>query len=245
MAISAGPIFTINPSISLMVNFDPSQDTQAREHLDELWAKLSEGGETLIPVDSYPFSERYGWVKDKFGVSWQLILTNPTGEPRPFIIPSLMFSQAAQNKAGEAIDFYMSVFRSAKNGTRAVYATDTGPAKVGSLMFADFMLEGQWLAAMDSGAEQDFTFNEAVSLLINCDTQDEIDYYWEKLSAHPEAEQSGWLKDQYGVSWQVSSTALGKIMQEGSQEQIDRVVQAFLPMKKLDIAAIEAAYRGE
>lgn len=229
-----------------MVNFDPAQEAQAREQLDELWGKLSEDGEVLMPLDTYPFSERYGWIKDKFGVTWQLILTDPRGEPRPFIIPSLMFSQAAQNKASEAIDFYLSVFQNAQDGLRTPYPTDTGPAKQGSsLMFADFMLEGQWLAAMDSGVAQDFTFNEAISLLVNCDTQDEIDYYWDKLSAEPAAEQCGWLKDKYGVSWQVSPTTLTTLLQEGSQEQVDRMVQAFLPMKKLDIAAIEAAYRGE
>jgi predicted 3-demethylubiquinone-9 3-methyltransferase (glyoxalase superfamily) len=97
---------------------------------------------------------------------------------------------------------------------------------------------------MDSSIEHAFGLNEAVSLLVNCDTQEEIDYYWEKLSAVPEAEQCGWLKDKYGVSWQVSSSRLSDMMTEGTPEQIERVTQAFLKMKKFDLAELEAAYRA-
>lgn len=244
MALNAGPYFHVNPSISFILNFDPSQDEQAKEHLQEMWDKLSDGGTTLMPLQEYPFSKLYGWTQDKFGVSWQLMLTNPEGEPRPFITPSLMFTGKNTNKAEEAIQFYLSVFKNAKQGTLARYPTDTGPAKQGSVMFGDFMLENQWLAAMDSGVEQPFDFTEGVSLLINCDTQEEIDYYWEKLSAVPEAEQCGWLKDKFGVSWQVSPTAMNDMMINGTPEQIDRITKAFMPMKKLDIAKIEEAYRG-
>ena len=244
MAISAGPDFKINPSISFILNFDPSQDKQAEEHLKALWGKLIDGGTALMPLQEYPFSKQYGWVQDRYGVSWQLMLTDPKGEPRPFITPSLMFAGDNTNKAEEAVQFYLSVFKNAKQGTVARYQEDTGPAKKGSLMFTDFMLENQWFAAMDSGAPQPFTFNEAISLLINCDTQEEVDYYWEKLSAVPESEQCGWLKDKYGVSWQVSPTVLNRMMSEGTPEQIARVTQAFLKMKKFNIAEIEAVYRG-
>lgn len=202
-AINAGPVFKFTPAISFMVNFDPSQDDQARENMDKLWNKLVEGGEVLMPLDEYPFSQHYGWVKDRYGLSWQLILTNPEGEPRPFIIPCLLFTQDNYNKAEEAINSYTSLFKDSKTGTTAPYPEDTGPAKAGSLMFADFTLAGQWFAAMDSGVEMNSTFNEAISLSINCKDQDEIDYFWEKLSTVPEAEQCGWCKDQYGVSWQI------------------------------------------
>jgi predicted 3-demethylubiquinone-9 3-methyltransferase (glyoxalase superfamily) len=244
MAISAGPAFTINPSVSFILNFDPSRDAQAGEHLKELWDKLIEGGSALMPLQEYPFSKQYGWVVDRYGVSWQLMLTDPEGEPRPFITPSLLFAGENTNKAEEAVQFYLQIFKNAKQGTLARYTEDTGPAKKDSVMFADFMLENQWFAAMDSGVEQPFTFNEAVSLLINCDTQDEIDYYWERLSAVPEAEQCGWLKDKYGVSWQVSPADIGKMLDEGTPEQVARITQAFLKMKKFDIAQLEAAYRG-
>lgn len=245
MAISAGPSFSFNQSISFILNFDSSSDGRVQEHLQKTWDKLIKGGMALMPLQEYPFSKQYGWVQDRYGVGWQLILTDPEAEPRPFVTPSLMFSGDTTNKAEEALQFYLSVFKNAKQGALVRYAKDTGPAKKGSIMFADFMLEGQWFAAMDSGVEQPFGFNEAISLLINCDSQAEIDYYWERLSAVPEAEQCGWLKDKYGVVWQVSPTALDDIMNKGTPEQMARVTQAFLKMKKFDIAKLEAAYRGD
>ena len=245
MAISAGPIFKLNPSISFFVNFDPSKDANAREKLDTLWAKLSEGGTALMELDKYPFSEHYGWIQDKYGVSWQLILSNPNGEERPFIIPSLLFVGAVSGKAEEAINFYLSVFKNSRQGQLARYPKGMEPDKEGTVMFADFMLEGQWFAAMDSAHDHKFAFNEAISLMVNCETQEEIDYYWEKLSAVPESEQCGWLKDKFGVSWQVTPTALSEMMEKGSPEQVERVTKAFLQMKKFDLAALREAYQGK
>lgn len=244
MAISAGPYFKLNPSVSFMVNFDPSQDPDAVKKIDELWAKLSEGGQALMPLGEYPFSKRYGWVQDKYGLSWQLILTNPQGEKRPLIIPSIMFVGDVVGKATEATDFYISVFKDSKRGTIAPYGPGSAPDKEGTVMFTDFMLEGQWFAAMDSARMHDFKFSEAISLLINADNQEEIDYYWEKLSAVPEAEQCGWLKDKYGLSWQVSPAIMNEMM-NGTQEQIDRVTKAFLQMKKFDLAKLKQAYEGK
>lgn len=111
-------------------------------------------------------------------------------------------------------------------------------------MFTDFMLEGVWFAAMDSAREHGYGFNEAVSLLVECDSQEEIDYYWEKLSAVPESEQCGWLKDRYGVSWQISPRILDEMFNNGTREQLNRVTQAFLPMKKLIMADLERAWEG-
>lgn len=230
VAINAGPEFKFNPSISFMVNFDPSQDEQAREHLDELWGKLIEGGEALMPLDEYPYSKRYGWVKDRYGLTWQLILTDPEGDPRPFIIPSLLFTQKNTNHAEEAIGFYTSVFKDSEKGLLARYEQDTGPAKAGSLMFADFTLAGQWFTAMDSGVEQSDTFNEAISLSVDCKDQAEIDYFWEKLSTVPESEQCGWCKDKYGLSWQ--------IVPENTEELLKKpdAFAHMMQMKKIVIA---------
>ncbi|MDZ7291372.1 MAG: VOC family protein [candidate division KSB1 bacterium] len=242
MAISAGPLFKFNPSVSFFVNFDPSRDKNARQNLDATWEKLSNGGMALMPLDKYPFSERYGWVQDKYGLSWQLILTNPDGEERPFIVPSLLFVGAVCGKAEEATDFYLSVFRNSKRGIIARYPKGMEPDKEGTIMFTDFMIENQWFAAMDSAHEHKFAFNEAISFIVSCDTQQEIDYYWEKLSAVPEAEQCGWLKDKYGLSWQITPAVLQEMMRDGTQEQIARVTQAFLKMKKFDLAELQKAY---
>jgi predicted 3-demethylubiquinone-9 3-methyltransferase (glyoxalase superfamily) len=245
MAISAGPLFKFNPSISFMVNFDPSQDKDAKIRIDEVWAKLLDGGKALMPLDKYPFSERYGWVQDKYGLTWQLIFTNLEGEERPPIIPSIMFVGDMTGKAEEATDFYLSVFKESKRGAIARYPAGMEPDKESTVMFTDFKLEGQWFAAMDSGRMHDFALNEAISLIVNCDSQEEIDYYWEKLSAVPESEQCGWLKDKYGVSWQIVPKEVDEMMTTGTREQIDRVTQAFLPMKKFDIAKLKRAFEGK
>jgi predicted 3-demethylubiquinone-9 3-methyltransferase (glyoxalase superfamily) len=245
VAISAGPMFKFNPSISFFVNFDPSRDKNARENLDQLWSKLSIGGMALMPLQRYPFSERYGWVQDKYGLSWQLFALKPKGEGRPFIIPSFMFVGKVSCKAEEAVNFYLSVFKNSKRGIVACYCKGQEPDKEGTVMYSNFMIENQWFAAMDSALKHNFGFNEAISFIVNCDTQDEIDYYWEKPSAVPEAEQCGWLKDKYGVSWQIVPTVMNEMMKNGSCEQIDRVTQVFLPMKKFDIAKLEESYEGK
>jgi predicted 3-demethylubiquinone-9 3-methyltransferase (glyoxalase superfamily) len=241
MAISAGPLFRINPSISFMVNFDPSRRADAKAALDALWGNLAAGGKTLMPLDKYPFSERYGWIQDRYGVSWQLILTNPAGEPRPNIIPSLMFTKDVCGKAEDAMKFYTGIFENSKQGMVARYGPGQAPDKEGTVMFEDYRLLGQWFASMDSAQTHDFSFNEAVSLVVHCDTQAEIDYFWGKLSAVPESEQCGWLKDKYGISWQIVPSQMGELM-GGPPARRARVVQAFLKMKKFDIAALRRAY---
>ncbi|HET6622356.1 MAG TPA: VOC family protein [Candidatus Saccharimonadales bacterium] len=245
MAISAGPYFKLNPSISFMVNFDLSNDKDAKEKLDELWNKLIDGGQALMELDEYPFSQRYGWVQDRFGVSWQLILGSSEGEPRPYIVPSTMFIHDNAGRAEEARDFYLSVFDDAQAGTTFKYEPGTAPDDASKVAYEDFQLYGQWFAAMDAGREMhDFDLNEAVSFMVNCETQAEIDKLWSKLSADPAAEQCGWLKDKFGVSWQIVPVALGEMMSQGSPDQVQRVTEAFLKMKKFDIAELERAYSG-
>lgn len=243
-AISAGPGFTINPSISFIVNFDPSAHDDAVALIDRVWGRLDEGGTVLMPLGEYPFSKRFGWIQDRYRVSWQLILSDPGGAPRPAILPALTFVGDVAGKAEEAVDFYLSVFGDGERGQLVRYPDGMAPEKQGTIMFSDFRLADTWCTAMDSAREHDFGFNEAVSLMINCADQAEIDRYWQQLSAVPEAEQCGWLKDRYGVSWQVVPADLHEMM-SGTQEQIDRVTQAFLPMKKFDLAALRAAYAGE
>jgi predicted 3-demethylubiquinone-9 3-methyltransferase (glyoxalase superfamily) len=246
MSISAGPYFKPTPAISFMVNFDPAQDNEAAKKIDEIWAKLSEGGEVMMELGEYPFSKRYGWCADKYGFSWQLILTDPKGEPRPSIIPSLLYVTDTCETAEAATDFYLKVFKDSKRGTMARYPAGMEPNKEGGIMFTDFMLEGQWFAAMDGSSQMHkFDFNEAISFVVNCEDQAEVDYYWEKLSAVPEAEQCGWLKDKFGVSWQIVPIAMNDMMASGDQAKIDRVTQAFLRMKKFNIAELEAAAEGK
>jgi len=245
MAINAGPFFTFNPSVSFMVNFDPSREKDASEKIKEVWNKLSEGGTVIMPFGQYPFSEKYGWIQDKFGLSWQLILTNPEGEERPAIIPSLMFVGDKSGKAEEAIQFYVSVFNNSKLGMIARYPQGMEPDKEGTIMFSEFCLENQWFTAMDSARDHKFDFNEAISFMLYCDTQEEIDEYWDNLSAVPESEQCGWMKDKYGLSWQIVPREMNDMMSSKSTpEQIACVSQATLKMKKLNLAELQNAYRG-
>lgn len=231
VAINAGPEFRVNPSVSFMLNFDPSRDERAREHLDEVWAALSDGGTELMPLGEYEFSPHYGWIQDRYGVSWQLILTDPAGEPRPFVIPNLLFGGSAQNRAGEAMEYYVSLFEGARAGNVWRYPDAVGPAPAGSIMFGELNLFGQWFALMDSAVEQDFTFNPGVSLMLQCEDQEELDRYWHELSAVPEAEQCGWLVDRLGLSWQVVPANMRELMQApGSFEKL-------LAMKKIEISA--------
>jgi predicted 3-demethylubiquinone-9 3-methyltransferase (glyoxalase superfamily) len=243
-AISAGPLFKFNPSISFIVNFDPSRDARARERLRALWTALSNGGEVLMPLDEYPFSTHYGWVADRYGLSWQLILSNPEGEPRPFIVPALLFVGGVCGKAEEAGAFYRSVFPGSRAGQVIRYPADMAPNREGTVMFSDFRLGETWLAAMDSALDHGFGFNEAVSFMTKCDTQQEIDYYWERLSAVPEAEQCGWIKDRYGLSWQIVPTIMDQMLQTQAPDRLTRVTQAILTMKKFDVAALHKAYEG-
>lgn len=235
LELNGGPQFSINSSISFILNFDPSKDKKASENLENCWNKLSEKGEVLMPLDEYPFSKKYGWIQDKFGVSWQLMLTNPEGENRPFITPSLMFAGENTNKAEEAVNFYTAIFSGAKIGYFARYPEKTGPAFKGALMYGDFTIKNTWLSVMDSGVEQNLTFNEGISIVVLCENQKEIDIYWEKLSTVPEAEACGWLKDKFGVSWQIIPKNMAELLSS------EAATRAMMQMKKIDIQKLKNA----
>jgi predicted 3-demethylubiquinone-9 3-methyltransferase (glyoxalase superfamily) len=235
-AISAGPYFKLNPSVSFTVN------CATADEVDALWAKLVDGGQALMPLDAYPFNPRFGWVQDRFGLSWQLAVSATETAGQPSITPSLLFVGANCGQAEAAIAFYTSVFTNSAAGNVLRHGPNQAPDQEGTVMHADFYLEGQRFAIGDSAWPHEFAFNEAISFIVNCDSQAEIDAYWERLSAVPEAEQCGWLKDRYGLSWQIVPAAMGEMMSNGSPEQIARVTQAFLPMKKLDLASLQRAY---
>jgi predicted 3-demethylubiquinone-9 3-methyltransferase (glyoxalase superfamily) len=237
MAISAGPLFTFNPSVSFLVA------CRTRDEVDGLWDQLLEGGSALMPLDSYPFSERYGWLQDRYGLSWQ-IMHSGDREVTQKITPTLMFVGDVCGKAQEAITFYTSVFDDAEVVDILRYGAGEEPDEEGTIKHADFTLDGVRFAAMDSAWDHRFSFNEAISLMVSCDTQAQIDHYWGRLSAVPEAEQCGWLKDRYGLSWQIVPRAMETMLQDADEETMARVTEAFLSMKKFDLAELEDAYAG-
>lgn len=221
--INAGAEFPVNPAISFLLTVDPSRDADATGRLDRLWEALSDGGTALMPLGEYPFSPHYGWIQDRYGVSWQL-MSDPAGGHRPFVTPALMFGSVNEGRADEAMSLYQSLF-DGRPGTLARH-----PGSGGRVMFADFLLSGQWFSAMDS-AGHDFTFNPGVSLMVRCDGQPEIDRLWGALSAVPAAEQCGWLADRFGVSWQIVPANLGELMSTpGAYPKL-------MGMKKIDVAA--------
>lgn len=236
--LSAGPLFKFNPSVSFLVA------CQTRDEVDILWEKLSVGGAALMELGEYPFSEKYGWTQDKYGLSWQVMFIGER-EIKQKITPTLMFVGEVCGKAEEAINFYASVFNNAKVGDILRYGRGEEPDKEGTVKHAAFTLLDQEFAAMDSARSHNFSFNEAISLMVHCDTQEEIDYYWGKLTADPKAEQCGWLKDTYGLSWQIVPSVMDEMFKEKDEEKIARVTEAFLKMKKFDIDALKRAYEGE
>ncbi len=151
------------------------------------------------------------------------------------ITPHLWFAREAR----EAAEFYCSVFPNSK----ITSATTIRNAPSGDCDVVSFKLSGQPFMAISAGPL--FTFNESVSFIIYCDTQKEIDHFWGKLSAAPQAEQCGWLKDKFGLSWQVTPTILGKMLKSKDRKKAERVIKAFLTMKKFDIAALNRAYEGK
>jgi predicted 3-demethylubiquinone-9 3-methyltransferase (glyoxalase superfamily) len=206
-----------------------------------------------MPLGAYPFSKWYGWVADKYGLSWQVILVGDT-QPRQRISPVLMFTGAVCGKTEEALNFYTSVFKNSPSGSESAPGTNASilarydrgeePDREGTVKYAAFTLLGQEFGAMDSAYAHNFSFNEAISFMVPCDRQEEIDYYWEKLSADPKAEQCGWLKDRYGLSWQIVPTLMNEMMGSKNPEKIARVTRAFLKMKKFDIGALQRAYES-
>jgi predicted 3-demethylubiquinone-9 3-methyltransferase (glyoxalase superfamily) len=152
------------------------------------------------------------------------------------------------NQAEEAAKFYTSVFKNSKLGQTTRYGKEgyeIHGGREGTVMTVDFELEGQRYVALNGGPI--FKFNEAVSIQVHCKTQEEVDYYWEKLSAggDPKAQQCGWLKDKYGLSWQVVPTDLIEYIQDQDRERADRVMKAVLKMKKFDIESLRRTYHGK
>ena len=226
IALNGGPQFKFNPSISFFVTLESEAE------VDNLWQHLAEDGKVLMPFQSYDWSKKYGWLTDKYGVSWQISLGN-LSDVGQTIVPSLLFVGEQFGKAEETLKLYSSLFEGS-SVTSIMHSGD-------SVQHAQFKLAGQTFMAMDSDAQHKFAFNEAISFFVNCDSQEEVDLFWNALTAHPEAEQCGWLKDTYGVSWQIIPRQLMELMSDPDKEKAARVTQTMLKMKKIDISALQHA----
>ena len=228
-ALNGGPEFAFTPAISFFVTLE----TEAE--VDALWEKLAQGGTVLMPFQACDWSEKYGWLNDRYGVSWQISLGKKSDVGQT-IVPSLLFVGEQCGKAEEALRFYTSLFEGS-----SIAGVMHAPNASG-VQHAQFTLAGQTFTAMDSGEKHAFGFTEALSLFVNCETQAEVDALWEKLTKEGEEGQCGWLKDKYGVSWQIVPTEALKLMAGPDRDKAARVTQALMQMKKIDGDVLRRAY---
>jgi predicted 3-demethylubiquinone-9 3-methyltransferase (glyoxalase superfamily) len=234
--LSAGPEFKFNPSVSFLVGCETAAE------VDAIWSELNTGGQALMPLGSYDFSPRYGWTHDRYGLSWQVMAQSAPGLPR--ILPTQMFVGAVYGRCEEALRFYTSLFPDSSISEVMYYGENEAPDRAGCVRHANFTLLGQPFAAQESNYAHEFGFNEAISYMVYCDTQDEIDHYWQTLSADPTAEACGWLKDRFGFSWQIVFSGMDALLLDTDAVRLARVTESMLRMKKLDIAELERAHRG-
>lgn len=235
VAFSPGNYFKFNPSFSLMIQ------CSSDEEVDRLWASLTEGGKELMPLKEVPFSKRYGWLEDRYGMTWQILLSDHPVIQK--IIPNFLFTDNEAGNAEDAVVFYTDLFPISSIEEMQYYQSGEVENPTAKVKFSGFHIFGRQFYAMDNEKKDDFTFNESFSLMVVCENQAEIDYYWKNLSAVPESEQCGWLKDRFGVSWQIVPETMDELLSNGTQEQINRVTQAFLNMKKLDTAELERVWK--
>ena len=234
-AFESGRDFQLNSSISFYVVFENEAI------VEEVWNKLAEGGEVLMPLDKYDWSVRYGWIKDRFGVSWQIAKDELKNVGQP-ISPLLMFSGNQRGNAEEAMDLYMSVFYDSVSDGIARYQEDDF-APYGMIKHAQCRLMGQTFMMMDNGTDKDVPFTEAISFYVNCSDQKEVDYYWDKFTKEGSESQCGWLKDKFGVSWQIVPEFLTEKKTESDDDvRIKNMKEAMYEMKKLNVNKLMEAY---
>lgn len=232
-AFDAGPMFKFNPSVSFFVVCETTEET------DRVWKKLEEGGSVLMALDKYDWSEKYGWVQDRFGVSWQISFGKLSDVGQKFT-PSLLFTKENFGRAEEAVNFYTTVFPGSSIEGILKYTAAEGAE--GKVKHAQFNLGKQVFMIMDAPGTHAFTFNEAISFFVSCNSQEEVDHYWEKLIAGGGQEsQCGWLKDKFGVSWQIVPAILVELLADKDPAKAGKAMQAMMKMKKIIIADLEKA----
>jgi len=239
VGLNGGPHFKFTPSISFLIACG------SKEEVDSFWGSLSAGGGALMELGEYPFSERYGWMQDRYGLSWQVMTMGSLAAAQK-ITPTLMYVGDVCGRAEEAVRFYASLFSGSSVGDILRYGKGEEPDREGTVKHVEFTLEGQGFAAMESAYPRQFSFNEAISFLVGCETQGEIDRFWDKLGegGDPRARQCGWLKDKFGVSWQIVPNILDEMIGDPDPSKVERVTNAFLRMTKLEIEPLIEAFQG-
>ena len=230
--LDGGPMYQPNPSISFYYICDNE------EELDCIWDAFSKEGTVMMPLDKYPWSKKYGWITDKFGISWQLALSDMS-EVGQKITPCFLFTGKQYGRVDEAIAHYSNIFEDASVDGILRYGANELPDEEGKVKHAQINLNGQKFMLMESAHAHAFTFSEGISLTIHCETQQEIDHYWERLTESGEESMCGWLKDKFGVSWQIIPTMLSKLMADPTKA--GKAAKAFMAMRKFNIEQLVQA----
>lgn len=232
MFLSVGPQFKPNQTLSLMLM------CESHEEVEEYYNKLSENGKVMMGLDSYPWSEKYAWVEDQYGISWQLNYASEKATQK--FSPVMMFTGNNAGKCREAISFYTEIFPNSKIEGIMDYPEGQGePA--GNIAHSQFQIDNFMMMAMDSSHDHKVHFTEGTSMVVMTDNQEETDFYWNKLSENGEESMCGWLKDQYGFSWQITPKRLIELTNNGNPETSKKAFDAMLKMKKIIIKDIEDA----
>lgn len=236
--MTAGPYLPFNPTVSFTIACESEEEVRA------LHKRLIVGGKELMPLQAYPFATLYTWVEDKYGASWQLMFREGAPAAQK-LTPGFMFVGPVSGRAEEALEFYTKVFKNSSVIYRMPNDGSEPPEAANAVKYASFVLEGEHFSLMDGSKEASFSFEQAVSFMVYCDTQEEVDYYWAALTDGGKEVQCGWLNDKFGMPWQIVPTAFSRMMSTGTKEQVMRVTAAFMKMKKFDIATLERAFAGE
>lgn len=226
MGLNGGSQFKPTPAISFMVVLEDKQE------LENIHGQLADGGFVMMPLDKYDWSEKYSWVQDKFGFSWQLMYGKLSEVHGQKFVPTLMYCGDHQGQAAQAMEYYLSLFKDTH--VDGVLKYDSGEMQ-GQVMHAQFKLENQVFAVMDSGVPQNFTFTEGISLVNECNTQDEIDFFWDEFAKEGQESMCGWIQDKFGVWWQIFPEVVEKIMTD--PQKMPRAMEAVMKMKKFDLEA--------
>ena len=235
--IDGGPMYAPTPALSLFVQRQTEAGVRA------LWDGLADGGTVLMPLDAWPWARLFGWVQDRWGVTWPVNL-GPLHEVGRAITPYLTFTGPAAGKARAALDLYARALPGLT--VDGIHDHDgSGPDPAGTVMHAQIRLRGGTMMLSDSAHPHAWGFTPGTSLSVLCDTQDQVDRLWDLLSSEGgQPARCGWLTDPFGVSWQIVPRLLHDTMLTGTADQKARLVAAFLPMGKLDIATLAAAIHG-
>ncbi len=232
MGLNGGPMFKPNASISFLVT------CESDDEIEMLWKALSKDGMVMMALDKYDWSEKYGFVQDKFGIAWQ-IMKGKYSDVNQKITPTLLFVGDSFGKAVAAVNYYTTVFKPSNIDGILLYAENEGPA-AGSVKHSQFILDGKVFMAMDGYGPHAFAFNEGISFVVECDSQVDIDFFWDTFIGNGgEESMCGWLKDKFGVSWQIIPKNIGAIMLHPQNGQ--KAMQALMQMKKIEIAKLTNA----